>query len=278
MGRSSYDKLGPDVEYGYDAGGYGEPCPTPCAGWERHDRAMRQGFLQKVLTIVFVQLLVTAGICGAMAGIAPIRASLLAGDAGPLAGFWMFVCFAPALFLAGTFVAQACTRCAAGGGPVFDVLRAHPWNLVWLFAFTVLEGLSLGVLTTIVAASYGGSQAVLLATLITVALVLGLLLFSLQTRIDFTPYTGMGCGLLLCLICFGFIAAFFPPNNTVDLVYAGGGALIFCFLLVVDLQLMMSGKRVQIGPDDYVPAAIKIYLDIINIFVFVLRLVQGRRW
>lgn len=270
MGRASaYEKLRPDLEYGYGPGaGYGEPC----AGWERHDRAMRQGFLQKVLTIVFVQLLVTAGVCGAMAGIAPIRASVL----GPQAGAWTLAMLAPLLFLVGTFVAQACTRCAAGGGggPVFDVLRAHPWNLVWLFAFTVLEGLSLGVLTTVVAASYGGSQAVLLATLITVALVLGLLLFSLQTRIDFTPYTGMGCGLLLCLICFGFIAAFFPPNNTVDLVYAGGGALLFCFLLVVDLQLMMSGKRVQIGPDDYVLAAINIYLDIINIFVHVLRLVQ----
>ena len=267
-GRSSYGKLGPDVEYGYGpgAGGYGEPC----AGWERHDRAMRQGFLQKVLTIVFVQLLVTAGVCGAMAGIAPIRASVL----GPQAGVWMFVMLAPFLFLLGTFVAQACTRCAAaGGGPVFDVLRAHPWNLVWLFAFTVLEGLSLGVLTTIVAASYGGSQAVLLATVITVVLVLGLLLFSLQTRIDFTPYSGMGCGLVLCLILFGAIA---PFNNTVDLVYAGGGALIFCFLLVVDLQLMMSGKRVQIGPDDYVPAAINIYLDIINIFFYVLQLVQSR--
>ena len=190
MGRASaYEKLRPDLEYGYGPGaGYGEPC----AGWERHDRAMRQGFLQKVLTIVFVQLLVTAGVCGAMAGIAPIRASVL----GPQAGAWTLAMLAPLLFLMGTFLAQACTQCAAGGGgPVFDVLRAHPWNLVWLFAFTVLEGLSLGVLTTVVAASYGGSQAVLLATLITVALVLGLLLISLQTRIDFTPYMP-GPGLL----------------------------------------------------------------------------------
>ena len=43
------------------------------------------------------------------------------------------------------------------------------------------------------------------------------------------------------------------------------------------LQLMMDGKKVQISPDDYVFAALNLYLDVINLFLYLLRLFGDRR-
>ncbi len=40
---------------------------------------------------------------------------------------------------------------------------------------------------------------------------------------------------------------------------------------------MMDGKKVQISPDDYVFAALNLYLDIVNLFLYLLRLFGDRR-
>ena len=40
---------------------------------------------------------------------------------------------------------------------------------------------------------------------------------------------------------------------------------------------MMDGKKLQLSPDDYVYAAINLYLDIINLFLYLLRLFGDRR-
>jgi FtsH-binding integral membrane protein len=48
---------------------------------------------------------------------------------------------------------------------------------------------------------------------------------------------------------------------------------IFAGLLVFDTwRIVRSG---QYGPDDYVPAAVSIYLDLINMFLFILSLLGG---
>jgi FtsH-binding integral membrane protein len=36
---------------------------------------------------------------------------------------------------------------------------------------------------------------------------------------------------------------------------------------VYDIQLVMGGKRVEISTDEYVLAALMIYMDIINLFL-----------
>jgi len=51
------------------------------------------------------------------------------------------------------------------------------------------------------------------------------------------------------------------------------GVLIFSGLLVFDTwRLLRSG---QLGQDDYVLATVSIYLDLLNMFMFILRLLGG---
>ena len=54
---------------------------------------------------------------------------------------------------------------------------------------------------------------------------------------------------------------------------AGIGVLLFSGLLVFDTWRM----RNLFGPDDYVMAAVSIYLDLLNMFIFILSLLSGNR-
>ena len=62
------------------------------------------------------------------------------------------------------------------------------------------------------------------------------------------------------------------------MIYASLGALLFSCYLVFDTQMMMGGKhKYSISPEEYIFAALNLYLDIINIFLYILALVGGSR-
>ena len=57
-----------------------------------------------------------------------------------------------------------------------------------------------------------------------------------------------------------------------------GGALIFSCYLVYDTQLMMGGKHAySLSPEEYIFAALNIYLDIVNLFIYILLIFTGGR-
>lgn len=51
---------------------------------------------------------------------------------------------------------------------------------------------------------------------------------------------------------------------------AGIGLLVFSLFLVYDTQLIIGGKHREYayGPDDYVIAALNVYMDVIQIFLY----------
>jgi protein lifeguard len=74
----------------------------------------------------------------------------------------------------------------------------------------------------------------------------------------------------IILLVFGIVSMFFP-NKTLHLVYASFGALLFCIFLVYDTQMMMGGKhKYSISPEEYIFAALNLYVDIVNIFMYIL--------
>jgi FtsH-binding integral membrane protein len=66
------------------------------------------------------------------------------------------------------------------------------------------------------------------------------------------------------------VVAIFVYSNTYAIVFGILGAVIFSVMLMANLQMVMGGKKHQIRPEDWVAAALLIYLDIINIFQYVL--------
>lgn len=118
---------------------------------------------------------------------------------------------------------------------------------------------------------------VLMAVGLTAAVCLGLTLFAFQTKWDFTVMGGVLFVAVIVLMLFG-IVAIFVKGKTITLIYASLGALIFSVYLVYDTQLMMGGKhKYSISPEEYIFAALNLYLDIVNIFMYILTIIGATR-
>ena len=131
-----------------------------------------------------------------------------------------------------------------------------------------MEAFTLGIIT-----AFYDNRIVLQALLITTGVFLGLTLFTLQSKYDFS---GMGpwlFGGLIALCMTGFVGIFFPFGKTMDLVYAAGGTLLFSGYVVYDTYLINA----RLSPDEYIMGAISLYLDFINLFLYLLRIFGGNR-
>ena len=146
--------------------------------------------------------------------------------------------------------------------------RSYPINLMFLAGFTFCEAFTLGL-----ACAFVESNVVIQALLLTLVIFIGLTAFAFQTKYDFTSYQGvLGMG-LWALIAFGFVFMFFPARSSgVELVYSGVGALIFSAYIVVDTQIIMKKFSVE----DEIIATITLYLDVINLFLYILRFLNLR--
>lgn len=104
---------------------------------------------------------------------------------------------------------------------------------------------------------------------------LGLTVFAFQTKWDFTAYGGVMFVCLIVLTLFGFLAMIYP-GGIVRLMYSALGALMFSFYLVYDTQLMLGGNhKFSISPEEYIFAALSIYLDIIQMFMHILVMIDN---
>jgi FtsH-binding integral membrane protein len=218
------------------------------------DALIRRAFIRKVYCILTLQLAITVGFIALFLFCEPVK-------------FWFKQnSWFSWVLIAGTLVVVIVLACCDG------VRRQHPLNLILLFGFTIMESILLGC----VSATYD-TNTVLIAAGITTLVVVGITIFSFQTKIDFT---GMGIYLfvfVLVLFGFGLIAAIMR-SQILNIVYASLGAGIFSLYLVFDTQLMLGGKhKYSISPEEYVMAALNLYLDIINLFLMILRLVGSAK-
>lgn len=99
-----------------------------------------------------------------------------------------------------------------------------------------------------------------------------LTLYTWLSRRDFSAWGSFFVVGLWVLIGTSLLNLFFQ-NQTAQLWIAGGTVLVFSGLLVFDTWRL---KNVY-GPDDYILAAVQLYLDLINMFMAILALLGGNR-
>ncbi|CAI7570791.1 unnamed protein product [Penicillium pancosmium] len=144
--------------------------------------------------------------------------------------------------------------------------KSYPTNLLFLSGFTLLEAYAVSVAT-----SFYEVQVVVQALVLTLGIFVALTLFACQTKYDFTDWMPYLFGALWFMILFGFVAAFIPFNSTLEIVYGVLGALIFSGYILVDTQLVMRHYHVE----EEIAAAISLYLDVLNLFMSILRILNG---
>ena len=99
-------------------------------------------------------------------------------------------------------------------------------------------------------------------------------LYATFSRRDFSAWGGFFMIGVIVLLVTSLMNLWFK-NETASLWLAAGTVFIFGGLLVFDTWRIVRSN--QYGPDDYVPAAVNIYVDLLNIFLAILRLLGGRR-
>lgn len=118
---------------------------------------------------------------------------------------------------------------------------------------------------------------VMLAVGICTIVTLGLTIFAFQTKIDFTVMGGFLFVAVLILFVFGIIAMFFK-GPMIQLIYGSVGALIFSLYIIYDTQMMIGGDhKYSISPEEYVFAALNLYMDIVNLFLYILTIIGATR-
>jgi protein lifeguard len=218
---------------------------------ELRERQLRHGFIKKVYGILMIQLLVTFGIVAIFVFVNVVK-NFVQQNA-----FMVYIAIA---VLFATMIALVCFP---------KVARTSPGNYIALSIFTLAEAYFIGTF-----ASYFNATVVLLAVGGVIVLTLGLTLFACQTRWDFTYLSGGLLGFIIILIIFGIFAGIFQ-NQILSIVYASIGMLVFSAFLIYDTQLIIGGKHRHISykTDDYIFAALSLYLDIVNLFMFLLSLI-----
>lgn len=219
---------------------------------------VRSGFIQKVYSVLTIQLLVTGLIASPFVLHAPTRAAVRT-PAGMM--FYMFLIAANLTIM----LAMVCPCCGCK-----KYMRIYPQNYMMLFAFTATEGCIVGVICSMYTVN-----SVLFAVFATAVLVGGLTGYAMYTKSDFT---GMGAYLFaagLVLMIFSWMLFFFysPIMHKIICCF---GILLFSMYLIYDTQMIMGNKEYAIGIDDYAYACLMLYVDIIQLFLYILQLFGDR--
>ncbi len=154
-----------------------------------------------------------------------------------------------------------------------ELARTVPINYILLAVFTVCEAYAVSAMTSMFT-----TEGVINAAILTASIVIGLTVYAFTTKTDFTYAGG-----LLFMVSSGFIfmmlLGMFFNSNMFNLIMSFIGACLFGLYLIYDTQLIIGGegRAAQYSIDDYIMAALNIYIDIIQIFIEILRLIAEKR-
>ncbi|KAA3675864.1 uncharacterized protein DEA37_0007872 [Paragonimus westermani] len=250
--------------------------------------SIRLGFLRKVYGILFTQLMVTVICAGVMFQFKePLMKAMEYG----------YISFAPLLSV----------LCALGFLIALMFLKYNtPLNYILLLGFTLSESMAVGFVarfmqcshctmtlvmqraefkllavkchnmrefrdfptyhTTVV--TYSASL-VIQAVGLTAVATFCLMAYTVLSKRDFSQWgAGLFIGLLLLLLA-GPIN-FLLGSSLFELSFALGGAVLFSLLIIYDTHRIMH----HCSPEDYIVACIDLYLDILNLFLYLLRMLR----
>jgi FtsH-binding integral membrane protein len=148
-----------------------------------------------------------------------------------------------------------------------------PLNFILLYSFAAVTGLSISPLISILFQA-GLSDIVYQALGVTAGMTIALSLYAWTTKRDFSgfaPYLFAG---VIGLILVGLLNALLFHSPILHMVYLYAGVIIFSFYMIFDVQ------RIKKYPDtvgNAVMLALGLYLNIFNLFLFILQILMSFR-
>ena len=151
-----------------------------------------------------------------------------------------------------------------------SLLQKVPINYIILFIFTFSYSWWIALYTINFSPSI-----VLISIFLTLVTVVTLTIYAQMTKNDFSVIGGILINSFV-LLCSCSLVLIFVDISLFNVVMIFFGLIIFSLYLLFDVQLVIGKGQIKYGEDDYIFAALNLYIDIIGIFVRVLELVGNK--
>ncbi|XP_047956029.1 protein LIFEGUARD 4-like [Salvia hispanica] len=207
---------------------------------------LRWAFIRKIYVIIGIQLLLTAAVAAVVITLHPISHFFATTRAGLV--LYILLIFIPFLVL----------------WPLFYYYQKHPLNYFLLAIFSLSLAFLVGL-----ACSYTNGKVILESAILTAAMVVSLTLYTFWAAKRGRDFNFLGpflFGALIVVILFGIIQILFPLGKLGVMIYGGLASIIFCGYIVYDTDNLIK----RYNYDEYIWAAVSLYLDIINLFLSLL--------
>lgn len=156
-----------------------------------------------------------------------------------------------------TLITLCCSR---------QLARTVPINYILLSIFTT----SFSYMTSLTTVMFEPAD-IMIAGILTAAMTAGLSLYALKTEIDYSEMSSFLWSLVLTLI-FSVIMVLLLPSKLMQIVIGLLGACILSVYIIFDTQIIIGGRYAALSIDDYIFAAMMLYLDVMRLFLEILRL------
>lgn len=207
---------------------------------------IREGFITKVYGILIYQVVLT---------------SIVVYFALVSSSFQEYLLSSPSMYYLCTLISLICLflpLCSP------NIYRSVPSNYIVLTIFTLSYSWIVATMTCLYT-----FRSVMVALFLTFVTVVTLTIYAWKTKED---YTIVGGTLLVTLVLLIFSSLIFLiiPIPFFNLITLYISLVLFSVYLIYDTQLICGKGRIKFSEDDYILAAINIYLDIVILFVKIL--------
>jgi len=237
---------------------------------------VRKGFVVKVYSLVVTMLVISFGLASPFVFYAEDSSKWLDKN------IWVFFAttgfFLVQYLLHTAMMMQLC----CGGDSCFrcyiKMFVTAPFNYIYMFVYSVFTGALIGMVSLTYQA-----ESVCLVFIVCAVIVIALTIYAVYTNCDFTGSGAYIFVALIGLVLLGVISFFVPIGSTFHRVLGGLGAIIFGWIIVYDTQLIFGtasaseNRKYEYTIDMYAFASFELYLDFINFFFYMLRLLGSRR-
>lgn len=212
---------------------------------------LRWAFIRKIYSILTIQLLLTIAVASVVVTVHPI--ALFFATTGPGLALYIVLIFVPFIVLC----------------PLYYYHQRHPVNYFLLALFTVSLAFVVGL-----TCAFTSGKVILESVILTAAVVISLTLYTFWAARRGHDFNFLGpflFGALMVLLIFAFIQILFPLGKLSVMIYGGLASLIFCGYIVYDTDNLIK----RYSYDEYIWAAVSLYLDIINLFLSLLTIFRA---
>ncbi|KAL1220677.1 Protein LIFEGUARD 1 [Cardamine amara subsp. amara] len=229
-----------------ETGGGGEVTGNKLYPGMKEKSELRWRFIRKVYIILSLQMTLTVGVSAVVYFVRPIPKFITTTNYGIIIYFVSLLL--PLLLL----------------WPLFAFQKKHPVNCILLSIFTLSISFAVGICCLL-----SKGRIVLESAILTAVMVLGLTIYTfwaVKRGYDFSFLGPFLCGALLILIVFSVIQIFHPLGKLSSMIFSGLASILFCGYIIYDTNTLIKEDKY----DEYISAAIRLYLDIINLFLHLL--------